>query len=42
METSKKDSKSGMKNSGKTQKSNTGSRGKNDTAKSTDTRRAGH
>lgn len=43
METSRKDSKSGMKDSGKTQKSTTGSRGKSTTTKSTDSKdRAGH
>ncbi|WP_262710877.1 hypothetical protein [Flavobacterium foetidum] len=38
METSRKDSKSGMKDSGKTQKSTSGSRGKSDNAKSTDSK----
>ncbi|MBB4804643.1 MAG: hypothetical protein REI96_22405 [Flavobacterium nitrogenifigens] len=43
METSRKDSKSGMKDSGKTQKSMNGSRGKSTTTKSTDSKgRAGH
>lgn len=43
METSKKDSKSGMKDSGKTQRTTTGSRGKSTTTKSNDSKsRAGH
>ncbi|PBJ10079.1 hypothetical protein [Flavobacterium sp. ACN6] len=43
METSRKDSKSGMKDSGKTQKSTSGSRGKSSTTKSTDSKgKAGH
>ncbi|MNK73032.1 hypothetical protein D3C87_925200 [compost metagenome] len=43
METSRKDSKSGMKDSGKTQKSMNGSRGKSATTKSTDSKgRASH
>lgn len=43
METSKKDSKSGMKDSGKAQKSTTGSRGKSTATKSNDSKgKAGH
>lgn len=43
METSRKDSKSGMKDSGKTQKSAAGSRAKSTTTKSNDSKgRAGH
>jgi hypothetical protein len=42
METSRKDSKSGMKDSGKTQKSTTDSRGKKGNAKSTDSKGRAH
>lgn len=43
METLRKDSKSGMKDSGKAQKSNSGSRAKSTTTKSTDLKgKVGH